>query len=82
MNYNRHRRTIETTALVTTGALCLFASYRMGVTTGAKLDSMAKDLVAHQLIVVRLRAEHPELVDKAVTETIAAIDGIFAAANL
>lgn len=75
------RKNIQNAAIVTTGVVAAVALYRLGYKDGAKLDSMAKDLVAHQMITMQLRASHPELVDQAVKTMISQIDGIVAAAN-
>ena len=78
---NNHRQTIQLAVGFAVGATAGYIAYTAGFRAGIKYDSLTKDLIAHQMIVMNIRAKSPELIDTAVKETVDTINGLIAAAN-
>lgn len=77
------RTTVNVNIVVAAAAGVAFGvvSYAAGIKTGFKLRSLSQELIAHQMIVTRLREDAPELVDATVKTVVEQMNAVLAAAN-
>lgn len=80
-DYTRKTIHVSVPVAAAAGVVLGVTAFAVGVNSGFKLRSLTQELIAHQMIVTRLREDAPELLDTTVKTVVDQMNGVLAAAN-